>query len=89
MDEQKLEADIKEVADKAAAAATKWAGKDWGKRDVKVRAGGGGLYFVGFVGAAIYYVSNATDFWMGVLGILKAMVWPGFLVYEALSKLGA
>lgn len=64
-------------------------GKDWGKRDVKVKAGGGALYFMGFVGAAIYYVSNATDFWMGVLGILKSMVWPAFLVYEALSKLGA
>lgn len=86
MDEQRIEADVKAAADKVSEAANKWASKN---RDVKVRAGGGGLYFVGFVGAAIYYVSNATDFWMGALGILKAMVWPGFLVYEALSKLGA
>lgn len=49
----------------------------------------GGFYFVGFIGAAIYFISTATDFWAGVLGFLKAIVWPAFLVYEALSKLGA
>ncbi len=48
----------------------------------------GGIYFLGFVGAAIYYVSTATDFWLGALGILKAIVWPAFLVYSALSNLG-
>ena len=47
----------------------------------------GPLYFFGFIGAATYYVSTATDFWVGVLGILKAIVWPAFLVYEALAKL--
>jgi hypothetical protein len=50
--------------------------------------GTGGLYFLGAVGAGIYYVSTATDFWAGVLGILKALVWPAFLVYAALSNLG-
>jgi hypothetical protein len=44
---------------------------------------------MGFVGAAIYYVSNATDFWVGVLGVIKSLVWPAFLVYEALTALGA
>jgi hypothetical protein len=48
-----------------------------------------GFYFLGFVGAAIYYISTATGFWEGVLGVLKSIVWPAFLVYEALSKLGA
>jgi len=46
-----------------------------------------GLYFMGFIGAAIYYISTATDFWIGVVGVLKAIVWPAFLVYEALAKL--
>lgn len=87
--EKKVEDKIEAAAAKIEAKAEKWADKDWGKKDVKVRAGGGGLYFVGFVGAAIYYVSQATDFWMGCLGIVKAMVWPGFLVFEALSQLGA
>ncbi len=49
----------------------------------------GAVYGLGFVGAAIYYVSNSTTFWMGVLGILKALVWPAFLVYEVLKLVGA
>ncbi len=48
----------------------------------------GSVYFVGAIGAAIYYVSTATDFWIGVLGLLKALVWPAFLVYAALKGLG-
>lgn len=47
------------------------------------------LYFFGFVGACVYYFSTATTFWIGVLGFLKAIVWPGFLVYEALKFLAA
>jgi hypothetical protein len=50
---------------------------------------GAGVYGLGFIGAAIYYVSTATGFWMGVLGILKALVWPAFLVFEALKFLTA
>lgn len=49
----------------------------------------GPLYFLGALGAAIYYVSTATDFWMGVLGILKALVWPAFLVFDALKFLAS
>ena len=47
------------------------------------------VYGLGFVGAAIYYIMQATGFWMGVLGFLKALVWPAFLVYEGLKQLGA
>jgi hypothetical protein len=47
------------------------------------------VYGLGFIGAAIYYIMQATGFWMGVIGFLKAIVWPAFLVYEALSQLGA
>ncbi len=46
---------------------------------------GGGLYFVGFIGAAVYYIQQSTSFWMGVLGVLKALVWPAFLVYKLLG----
>ena len=48
----------------------------------------GAVYCLGFVGAAIYYISTATSFWMGVLGVLKAIVWPAFLVYQSLKFLG-
>jgi hypothetical protein len=52
-------------------------------------ATGGAVYGLGFIGAAIYYISMAASFWIGVLGFLKAIVWPVFLVYEALKALGA
>lgn len=47
----------------------------------------GAVYGLGFIGALVYYIGVATTFWMGVLGILKAMIWPAFLVYEALKLL--
>ena len=50
-------------------------------------ASGASLYGLGFIGAAIYYISISTTFWMGALGFLKAMVWPAFLVYEVLKFL--
>jgi len=50
---------------------------------------GGAVYGLGFIGAVIYYISTATSFWVGVLGVLKALVWPAFLVFELLKYLGA
>jgi len=47
----------------------------------------GAVYGLGFIGAAIYFISTATTFWIGVLGVLKAIVWPAFLVYELLKSL--
>jgi hypothetical protein len=49
----------------------------------------GGAYFLGIVGAAIYYIGAASTFWTGVVGLLKAIIWPVFLVYELLKFLGA
>ncbi|MDA3820149.1 MAG: hypothetical protein PF590_06805 [Candidatus Delongbacteria bacterium] len=46
------------------------------------------MYGLGFIGAAIYFIANATGFWIGVLGFLKAIVWPAFFVYEAFKFLG-
>lgn len=48
---------------------------------------GGAVYGLGFIGAVIYNISVANSFWVGVLGILKALVWPAFLVYELLKFL--
>jgi len=47
----------------------------------------GGAYGLGLIGAAVYYISTATGFWNGVLGVLKAIVWPAFLVYDVLKFL--
>jgi len=49
----------------------------------------GGLYGLGVLGSAIYFISTATSFWMGALGLLKSIVWPVFMVYEAFKFLGA
>lgn len=46
---------------------------------------GGGIYGLGFIGAVIFYIQTATSFWGGVLGVLKAIVWPAFLVYKLLG----
>lgn len=46
----------------------------------------GAVYGLGFIGAAIFFISNASGFWNGVLGFLKAIVWPAFLVYEMLKS---
>jgi hypothetical protein len=48
----------------------------------------GAVYFLGFVGAAIYFVSKATGFWFSVLGLVKAVVWPAFLVYDLFKHIG-
>jgi len=45
----------------------------------------GGL---GFIGSLVYYLSTATSFWMGVVGVLKAIVWPAFLIYQVFRFLG-
>ncbi len=52
-----------------------------------INEGGSFIWVLGFIGAAIYFISNATTFWMGVVGFLKALVWPAFLVYKAFEFL--
>ena len=58
------------------------------KRNLDTSGMGGVFYVLGFIGAAVYYISTATSVWMGFLGFLKALVWPAFLVYELLKYLG-
>jgi len=47
----------------------------------------GGVYFLAFVGAAIYYFQQANSFWEVLVGILKAAVWPAFITYEVFKIL--
>jgi len=58
------------------------------RREIHGSGPAGAVYGLGFIGAAIYFISQATGFWMGVLGFLKAIVWPAFLVYELFKYLG-
>lgn len=47
----------------------------------------GGAYGLGFIGALVYYIQHAATFWIGVLGLLKALIWPAMLVYKLLEFL--
>ncbi len=58
------------------------------KKDYSGNASSGAVYGLGLIGAAIYFISHATTFWLGVLGFLKAIVWPAILIYSALKQLG-
>jgi hypothetical protein len=51
--------------------------------------GGGAVYGLGLIGALVYYIQQADGFWDGVLGVLKALVWPAFLVFELLKLVSA
>ncbi len=47
----------------------------------------GVVYFMGLVAAAVFYIQQAATFGAGLLGFLKALVWPAFLVYHLLEFL--
>jgi hypothetical protein len=55
------------------------------------RGAGGGdvVYFFGLIGALVYNIQHADGFWPGVIGVLKAFVWPAFLVYDLLKFLAS
>ncbi|WIM92844.1 hypothetical protein ACTOB_004802 [Actinoplanes oblitus] len=50
--------------------------------------GGGALYGLGLIGALVYYLGAADGLAEGALGVLKALVWPAFVVYDLLRLLG-
>lgn len=48
----------------------------------------GGAYGLAFIGAVVYFVQHAHTFGEGVVGVLKAFIWPALLVYRLLGHLG-
>ncbi len=51
------------------------------------RGGGDAVFGLGLIGALVYYWQQADSFGQHLLGILKALVWPAFLVYYAFRAL--
>lgn len=47
----------------------------------------GGFYFMGFIGAAIHFVGNVDGFGNIILALLKAAVWPAFLINRVFELL--
>lgn len=45
------------------------------------------LYGLGVIGAIFYFVSQTTGFWPVIVAVLKAIVWPAFVVYKLLGIL--
>jgi hypothetical protein len=64
------------------------ADRDIQKPKVVVQGGGSdSVYGLGFIGALVYFISQARDFREGVIGFFKAIVWPAILVYEIFKLL--
>ncbi|MGA2623066.1 MAG: hypothetical protein ABSF91_04370 [Bacteroidota bacterium] len=58
-----------------------------GKKGMKDSGAFGSIYGLAFIGAAVYYIQHSSTFWEGVLGFLKALVWPAMLMYKLLEFL--
>ena len=59
------------------------------KNRVKVihKGGPAGAAFLTFIGAAVYFVQQAHGFGEFLVAILKAMVWPAFLIHRVFELL--
>ena len=49
---------------------------------------GDAVFGFGLIGSAVWFWQQADGFGEHVVGLLKALVWPAFLVYEAFQALG-
>jgi hypothetical protein len=58
--------------------------RNWGRGNA---GGGGAVYGLGLIGSAVYYMQHVTNFWDVVFGLFKAILWPAFLIYQALGAL--
>lgn len=52
-------------------------------------AGGNAVYGLGLIGAAVWYWQQADGFGGHIVGLLKALVWPAFVVYDLLGHLAS
>lgn len=48
----------------------------------------GWLAFTAWVGAVVYFVGQVDGFWNVIVALLKACVWPAYLLYHLLQVLG-
>ena len=47
----------------------------------------GFMFFLTYIGAAVHFVGNVDGFWNIILALLKAAVWPAFLINRVLEVL--
>jgi len=48
----------------------------------------GWVMFTAYIGAVLHFFNNDPTFWGFILALLKAIVWPAFVVYESMGLLG-
>lgn len=49
--------------------------------------GGSTIYALGIFGALVYFIKNGKGFWGKCLGVIKALLWPAYVVYGLLEYL--
>lgn len=49
----------------------------------------GFVMFVAFIGALVYFLQSTHNFGDVLFAFIKALVWPGFVIYHGLQLLGA
>lgn len=50
-------------------------------------AKGGMIFLLTYIGAAWYFIQVSTGFWEIVLALLKAAIWPVFLIHRVFELL--
>ncbi len=46
------------------------------------KGGGGAVYGLGLIGALVYFISHAQTFEQGLVGVIKAIIWPAILIFN-------
>jgi hypothetical protein len=61
-------------------------------KNVKVDGGAGQLgfiFFMAYVGAVVYFIDQSSGAFLDVIwALIKAIVWPAFLVFHAMQGMG-
>ncbi len=54
---------------------------------MKNNAGSGAIYGLGVLGALVYFIQHAASLQDGIIGVFKAIFWPGVILYKVLELL--
>ena len=47
----------------------------------------GGVFLATYLGAAVYFVHHTQGFWGTIWGLIQALFWPAYVIYEVLTLL--
>lgn len=48
---------------------------------------GGPIYGLGIIGSMVFWIQQADGFWPTIWAIIKAFIWPAFLIYDLLKHI--